>query len=235
VPLTAFALAPLAPEAGRLNADLVRLNGEGMSAAHLATLVEIAAAPVEERMARDAAAELVWSGPEAVRAQSRDTLAVLDELFASARHSVLVSTFVVHRPARVFATLAARLDAVPELHARLFLHVDRRLGDTRADDALLYEQASRLAGAWPSQRRPEVYYDPRGLSTDAEVRATWHAKCVLVDDEVALVTSANFTEWAQQRNLEAGALVRSRHFTRQLRSQLDSLVESGQVRRLAAF
>ena len=57
---------------------------------------------------------------------------------------------------------------------------------------------------WPSRARPEVFYDPRTLSIDQNQRATWHAKCVLVDDELALVTSANFTEWAHQRNVEAG-------------------------------
>jgi phosphatidylserine/phosphatidylglycerophosphate/cardiolipin synthase-like enzyme len=235
MPVSAFALAAIAPDARQLAVDVVRLSGEGITAAHLAALLELAAALVEERMAREAAAELVWSGPEAVRAHSRDTLAVLDELFASAQRSVIVSTFVVHQVGRVFGTLAARLDAVPDLHARLFLHVERRIGDTRAEDALLHEQASRLADGWPGRRRPEAYYDPRGLSTDAEVRASWHAKCVLVDDEVALVTSANFTEWAQQRNVEAGALVRSRYFTQQLRAQLDGLVDAKQLRRLMGF
>jgi len=63
---------------------------------------------------------------------------------------------------------------------------------------------------------------------DALVRA-------LTDDEAALVTSADFTRWAQQRNVKAGAPVRSRHFTRQLGAQFDSLAEPGQVKRLAGL
>jgi len=62
-----------------------------------------------------------------------------------------------------------------------------------------------------------------------------HAKCVLVDDEVSFVTSANFTEWAQQRNVEAGVLVRNPHFTRQLRAQFDSLVQGRLVGRLPGW
>ncbi len=84
-------------------------------------------------------------------------------------------------------------------------------------------------------RRPEFYYDPRGLSRDPAVRASWHAKCVVVDDEVAFVTSANFTEWAQERNVEAGALIRSRQFAVQLRSQMENLIQTKQVRRLPGF
>jgi phosphatidylserine/phosphatidylglycerophosphate/cardiolipin synthase-like enzyme len=66
-------------------------------------------------------------------------------------------------------------------------------------------------------------------------RASWHAKCVVVDDEVAFITSANFTDWAQERNVEAGALVRGRHFSSQLRMQFDSLVQSKAVKRLPGF
>jgi phosphatidylserine/phosphatidylglycerophosphate/cardiolipin synthase-like enzyme len=98
---------------------------------------------------------------------------------------------------------------------------------------LLYECAQGFTASWPGTRLPEVFYDPRGLSTDPEKRASWHAKCVVIDDAVSLVTSANFTEWAQERNVEAGALIRSPHFARQLRGQFDALVQSGLVVRLS--
>jgi phosphatidylserine/phosphatidylglycerophosphate/cardiolipin synthase-like enzyme len=97
------------------------------------------------------------------------------------------------------------------------------------------EFADSLRRDWPGTRRPEVYYDPRSLAPVGDHRATWHAKCVLVDEEVAFVTSANFTEWAQERNVEAGVLVRDRDFTGQLRSQFDGLVQGRQVVRLPGF
>ena len=40
------------------------------------------------------------------------------------------------------------------------------------------------------------------------LRGSLHAKCVVVDRSTALVTSANFTEAAQHRNIEAGLLIR---------------------------
>lgn len=86
-----------------------------------------------------------------------------------------------------------------------------------------------FARHWPWSPRPRVFYDPRSLALDDAVRATWHAKCVVVDDEVAFVTSANFTERAQSRNVEAGVLVRNLHFTQQLRHQFESLVQSRAV------
>lgn len=135
----------------------------------------------------------------------------------------------------MFATLAARMDAVPALSARIFLNLERKIGDTRIESALLGACATHLCGKWPGVRRPEIYYDPRALGVDPETRASWHAKCVVVDDEVAFVTSANFTKWAQDRNAEAGALIRSRLFATQLRLQMESLIDSKQVKRLPGF
>jgi phosphatidylserine/phosphatidylglycerophosphate/cardiolipin synthase-like enzyme len=233
-PLTAFAVSKVASCSAALAADLERLNGEGMSPPHIALLLGVAATAVEARFEREAAAELVWSGPETEYAHSRGTRVVLDELFSSAKRSVLVSTYIFQRPEHVFAGLAARLDAAADVTARIFLNVERKPGDTRLETGLLHEFVGRLA-QWPGDRRPEIYYDPRGISIDPESRASWHAKCVLVDDEVAFVTSANFTDWAQERNVEAGALIRSRAFATQLRLQFDALVQIKAVKRLPGF
>lgn len=67
---------------------------------------------------------------------------------------------------------------------------------------------------------------------DKDARANWHAKCVVVDDEHAFVTSANFTGWAQHRNVEAGVLLHDAAFARGIRQQFDALLASAQVRRV---
>jgi hypothetical protein len=95
-------------------------------------------------------------------------------------------------------TLAPNADEPRDLTA---LRVPRQL-------AAADRRRGRAALPAPLPVRPVVYYDPRSLDRSLDRRATWHAK-VVVDDEVSLVTSANFTEWAQQRNLEAGALIRA--------------------------
>jgi phosphatidylserine/phosphatidylglycerophosphate/cardiolipin synthase-like enzyme len=214
--------------------EVVRLQAEGISPNHLTLLLEASAALTEARSGH-IDAQLVWTGPESQTAQSRDTSVVVQELFGQARRDVLVSTFVVRQGALVFAPLARRMDELPELRARLFVHVGREWRDTVLDSELLREFSEEFGREWPSARRPEVYYDPRGLLEQSDKRATWHAKCVIVDDDVALITSANFTEWAHQRNVEAGVLIRNREFVRQLRQQFESLVEGKLVRRLPGF
>ena len=58
-------------------------------------------------------------------------------------------------------------------------------------------------------------------------RASMHAKCLVVDDAEVLLTSANFTEAAQVRNIEAGVLVRNEFLAKSLREQFESLGRSG--------
>ncbi len=212
--------------------DITRLLGEGLSPAHMALLLDAHADAIEARSHGAHPVELVWTGPENATSYSRDTSVVVRELFETAARDVLVSTFVVRQGRTVLAPLAARMDAVPDLRVRLFLDVGRDWRDARHESEILREFAAKFRENWPGSRLPEVYYDPRALVLDNGERATWHAKCVLVDDDVAFVTSANFTEWAQQRNVEAGVLIRDHNFTVQLRSQFDGLVQGRQVARL---
>lgn len=233
----AFRVGRLGPGASRLAikhmcpcpesvvAEVLRLLAEGIAPAHLALLLEGRAEVVDGGLVSDRHAELVWTGPEGQAAFSRDTSVVVRELFETAQRSVLVSTFVVRQGAKVFEALARRMDERSDLEVDLFLHVGRGLRDTRYESEILRECAAGFKKDWPGSRLPRVYYDPRALAANQADRATWHAKCVVVDGSVAFVTSANFTEWAQQRNVEAGVLVREPEFVKQLLRQFKGLVE----------
>lgn len=212
--------------------DLLRLLGEGLSPAHLALLLDARAEVAERGMTADRHAELVWTGPEGQHAFCRDTSVVIRELFETAQRSVLVSTFVVRQGTAVFESLGRRMDERPDLGVDLFLHVGRLLRDTRYESAILREFATAFKADWPGSRLPRVYYDPRSLASDPGDRATWHAKCVVVDDVAAFVTSANFTEWAHQRNVEAGVLVREPGLVSQISQQFQGLISAQIVRRV---
>lgn len=234
VPLSPLAIMRIAPSCSEAGArELIRLSNEGMQSAHLALLTDAFATAVEAKLA--SGAELVWTGPESSVSHSRDTSVVVTELFRAATASVLVSTFVVHQADAVFKPLADRMAEIPGLRVQLFVHVGRANRDTRHESEILREFATDLAGKWPGPTRPLLYYDPRSLSMNAQERATWHAKVVVIDDERAFVTSANFTEWAQQRNVEAGVLIRNAEFTRQLRQQFEGLVQSRTVLEVPGF
>jgi phosphatidylserine/phosphatidylglycerophosphate/cardiolipin synthase-like enzyme len=77
-----------------------------------------------------------------------------------------------------------------------------------------------------------AYYDPRSLNADAAKRASLHAKCIVIDREAAFVSSANFTEAAQVRNIEVGVLIRSPGFAVKLARHFETLAAEGILRRL---
>ncbi len=233
-PYGPLALRSLVAEAQRasLAEALTRLDGAGFGPQQLVVLARVLAA--EKKASRDAAAlELVWTGPEVAGSASRDTSVVAEELFRRAREQILVAGFAVYQGRRVFAGLAERMDREPSLRVRMFLHVGRPHGDTSAAEQLVDTYRRRFeCEEWPGNRRPEVFYDPRSLEPGRGPRSALHAKCIIADEDAALVTSANFTEAAQERNIEAGVLVRDVAVVRALKQQFESLLDHGWFRSL---
>ena len=115
----------------------------------------------------------------------------------------------------------------------MFLNVKRALGDTSTDRELIAAFAYRFRNQhWPPDRPlPEIYFDLRSLDLDSRRRAVLHAKCVVIDGQTSFVSPANFTEAAQERNIEVGVLVRSPIIAVQLTNFFVVLVSSGAVRR----
>jgi phosphatidylserine/phosphatidylglycerophosphate/cardiolipin synthase-like enzyme len=149
-------------------------------------------------------------------------------LFQNARESVLLAGYAIYQGQEVFRTLAGRMAEVPSLRVRMFLDIQRKLGDMTPADTILKDFAWRfLEREWPGDRLPEVFYDPRSLSPDADKRSSLHAKCVVVDQRVAFVSSANFTEAAQERNIEAGVLIHSETFATSLAAHFETLATEG--------
>ena len=77
---------------------------------------------------------------------------------------------------------------------------------------------------WPGTRKPRVFYDPRSLAPDGR-EGVLHAKALVVDDELAFLTSANLTEAALDRNIEMGVLLRDQAFATAVVAHFRSLVE----------
>ncbi|MCZ2157101.1 MAG: phospholipase D-like domain-containing protein [Bryobacterales bacterium] len=79
---------------------------------------------------------------------------------------------------------------------------------------------------------PEIYFDPRSLDTDSKRRAVLHAKCIVIDGRTSFVSSANFTEAAQERNIEVGVLIRSEVVASRLIGFFTALISSGATKRV---
>jgi len=171
--------------------------------------------------------DIVVTGPDAA-STARDTAVVVRQLFGGMKERVLVVGFAVHQGRKVFRRLAERLDEGETLSARLCIEVGRSPTDTSLSSSIVSRFAACFVEReWPGKRLPQIYYDPRSLEPERPKRSALHAKCVVVDGAAALVTSANLTEAAQQRNIELGLLVRSAPVAAQIEQHFDSLIRNG--------
>jgi phosphatidylserine/phosphatidylglycerophosphate/cardiolipin synthase-like enzyme len=122
------------------------------------------------------------------------------------------------------------MDREPALDVRVFANVERSYNDARSNDEILRAFAAELRGEiWPGKRMPRVFYDPRALELGPK-RACMHAKCVVIDETAAFLTSANFTEAAQERNVEVGLLSHNARVATALVRDFDAMVGTGQLR-----
>lgn len=146
------------------------------------------AAVIAERRGRSTPPELVWTGPESRRSGARDTAVVLADLFTKATSRVLMAGFVFDHAADVLRPLYEAMRR--GVTCRLFADAEAAEDFTREN--------------WPfGPPFPEVY----GFVPDEGVFASLHAKCVVVDGHWVFVTSANFTQRGQSRNVEVGVVL----------------------------
>jgi len=215
--------------AAEVSSALLELASSGMPAVAIARTLELLAAACESRPSIEDVIDLVTTGPEVRGVTNRDTSVVVRALFHKAEESVLVAGYAVYQGQRVFQALADRMLERSNLKVRMFLDIQRKQGDTSADSEVVARFAHRFRTAqWPAGRPlPEVYYDPRSLSTDSKASAALHAKCIVVDGFEVFVSSANFTEAAHERNIEVGLRMHSPVVAERITRVFESLATSG--------
>jgi len=170
--------------------------------------------------------ELVWSGTKGSRSCARDTRYVIEDLFADVRHEVMIAGYSFDHATDLFEPLferAAQLTARGEPPPRVTVVLDASrtkasAGDT--DESIAHKAAERFSSTcWRTDALPAevlVYRPSLERKPDGFAPYSMHAKCIIVDREVALVGSANFSNRGRDRNLEAGALIRDHHFVQSL-------------------
>ncbi|MFM7427421.1 MAG: DISARM system phospholipase D-like protein DrmC [Elainella sp.] len=229
-PVHSFALGSYVPDqlASVVATELNRLRQQNMTPAHMAYMLKLLAQERATAHQKQEQVNLVWTGPELPGTESRDTAVVVRELFSSAQSSVLISSFAIDQGSKgheLFRPLAERMDSDPDLSVRMFLNVKRRYNDKTPAATLLRQFSDTFRHqVWPGQRLPEVFHDPRSLELSSNSNACLHAKCVVVDEERLFITSANFTEAAHTRNIEAGVVLINPVAARAIRSQFEMLV-----------
>lgn len=190
-----------------------------------AACVAILDVVLAEREGRRRSPELVWTGPEAQSGTARDTAVVLRELFESARETVILGGYSFKYARDVLAPLS-RTMREHGVDARFFVHVPQIEAGVALDGHLDHNLGGFLADSWPfGEPHPRIYYDKRALVRGPPY-SSLHAKCVVVDGAKAFVSSANFTQRAQERNIEVGVLIEDPSFAGFLAGQWLALIDA---------
>lgn len=196
--------------------------------------MELIAAAIDQRPRLEQMVDLVATGPHEPAGTPRATSVVVGDLFREAKKSVLVSGYAVRQGQKVFRDLADRMAECRTLHVRLYLDVQRTNGDTSMPEEILRRFSGRFRSTqWPLARPlPELYFDPRSVALDRSKAGSLHAKCVVVDSQRVFISSANFTEAAQERNIEIGLLLDSPILANRVAEFFERMVQVGVLQRL---
>jgi phosphatidylserine/phosphatidylglycerophosphate/cardiolipin synthase-like enzyme len=174
------------------------------------SVITVAFAAVEAaRGARDrVSVEVVVTGPDSPAAPVRLTSEVVRQLIDSASRRVTMVSFAAYRIGSVMAALDAAVSR--GVHVSMVLESSEMLGG--GGGAIAYSRYRSYE--WPvDQREPP----------DAKL----HAKAVIVDSRDVLLTSANMTSAAYDRNIELGVLCRGGGVAAQVQRHFDALIARG--------
>lgn len=176
--------------------------------------------------------ELVWTGPEALNSTLRDTRVVAQELFREAKNEIIVVGFAFYQGKEIFKEIATKLDTDSNFRVVFIVDVRKEMNKDTPEATLVKFKIDFKNKQWPGSNLPDVYYDPRTFDTEGFKRSSMHAKCIIVDSKKMLITSANFTQAAHNRNIEAGVVIDSKEEAISLKSQFFNLVEAGLLKKI---
>ncbi|MCX4848915.1 DISARM system phospholipase D-like protein DrmC [Streptomyces sp. NBC_00893] len=171
--------------------------------------------------ARDAVqVRTVWSGPATPAVPVRATAQVLVEVIDGARDELLAMTYA----ARSYPALTRALTAASARGVRTHVVVETLAG-----------AGGLLSGREPAQAFASIpglslWHWARDPASGA--RSRQHAKLAVADRRVLFLGSANLTESAARRNIEAGVLVRGGQAPRRAAEHMVELQRRGVLRRL---
>lgn len=175
------------------------------------------------RVANQGSSEVIWSGPATEAIPARRIDQVLYDLTNAARQHILLVTFAAAKISFLSANLAEAIRRGVCVELVLEFETESA-GQLTVDAKAAFPEAIT--------RTAHVYYWPLNQRTrnQAGRPGKLHAKCAVVDDN-AIVSSANLTDDAFNRNMELGVLFRGGAVPNQLLEHFHSLIASGILNR----
>lgn len=164
--------------------------------------------------------ELLWAGPSpAEQIAARRIDQALYDLIANANHEILLVTFAAAKIERLTGELWRASQRGVQI--RLILEFEESSEGQLSFDAMKAFPATLIKAVevyhWPVEKRER---------NQAGRPGKLHAKVAIIDD-TALISSANLTDDAFNRNLEVGLLVKNPGLLASAKNHFESLISLG--------
>jgi phosphatidylserine/phosphatidylglycerophosphate/cardiolipin synthase-like enzyme len=173
---------------------------------------------------------LVVTGPDVAHAENLKTGSRFLQVIEHAKSELMLATFALYRGDQILEPIHQAMIRNPDLQVTLIVNISRSYGDqTIASELTAKFRQEFWAKSWPWDPKPRVYYYPESLHLEAKNRASMHAKFLIADEERCFITSANFTEAAQKRNIEVGVELTNSQEPEALSRYFKQLIELGQL------
>ena len=150
--------------------------------------------------------ELVWSGPSTVDNSTRLTEQVICEIIDDSKEELFIVSFVAYKIERISSFL-----------------LEQSVGE---GGSVSFSSLAVIKRILP---RANFYI---WQQNDDAVCGAVHAKCIVADNKAALISSANLTGAAMDRNIESGVYIKGGNLPRQIASQLESLVNQNHITKI---
>jgi phosphatidylserine/phosphatidylglycerophosphate/cardiolipin synthase-like enzyme len=210
----AAAVRTAIPDGHRDQADRLNLAWAGTPTTEGASIaLALESALSARHVAAAETVDVVITGPDSPAAPVRLTSQVVQQMIASARQRVTIVSYAAYQ----IPSIIAALDGAAARGVRIDLILESPEHLRGGGGAEAY--AKYRTFEWPSDSR----HPP-----DAKL----HAKAVIVDSRDVLLTSANMTNAAYDKNIELGLLCRGGTTAQRIQRHFDSLIARGVLNEL---
>jgi cardiolipin synthase A/B len=193
------------------------LNGNDFDFGEIAGFARGASAAFELNRSQSSA-EFVWTGPKTSQVYPRRSEQVLLDLIREAKSELLLVSFVTINVGNIYEQLNAAI--AQSVKVSVLLESSKQRGGRLDKD-----QVAQMQNIVPNAK----FY--RWIDRSSEfIDGCVHAKIFVADRSAALITSANLTGNAMEKNMEAGVLVRGGRIPTSVSAHFDELIQRGVIK-----
>ena len=203
----------------RLNRFVAAAGNLDLPAGELAGMLS-GASHAYHKAKSEESVDLVWTGPSSELVATRKTEQALLQVIQAARSKLFLTSFVAYE----VGTIVDALNTAMEDGVVLSMLLE---SDTAHGGGMSFDVIGKMQNVLPSAI---IYF--WADKPEAFIGGKVHAKVAVADEWISFVTSANLTNHAMEKNMEAGVLIKGGALPSKIHRHFEALVTTKQLKRV---